>query len=1648
MANNQTSSPIFVSASSISASVPSVSDVQRLEKKLEKMSMVLSKMTQHYADNLVKNPDSFKTGLGKNVSGRKRKNPPKKEVQREEKRWKVKPDKPSKFMKSVTQGPSTGDLERELDAFTQGPVEWIMAKLAIVKDGVDETLRAPALELVDYLRDEDVAESLRTIADTARGGQFKILFGLDKDTLIPAGLLIFILCLPFLTRSQICAAIVLISLFATFSVGSDFFWSTLETIKSFVSFGNPVTQAPLDFTSCYRFAISCFSVWNMRSRYGEDATTFEKIHSLAKSFKIQSVKASDLIESVGLFQELLKDALEFVNSLFGLSLDTSAFQGETWFEVERLNKQFLELKEKYDKRENLHSVASQMVTLEAYGMSLINRFKAGGPAYTQYRDAMYRIVALREELSKLGVFGNSTRQEPLFVLIGGQAGVGKSTVSTLIQAAMVKESCGGDAVKRFNAGDSGAYVYVPEQESKFLDGYNNQTICLLDDFASSVESVQVWASKLIHLVNTQACQTLQASLERKGAVYFDSKFILGTTNVTVYSGVLQNMYSKEAVSRRIHLTLKCKVKPEFASEVGTGGDPTQDPVLVAAYREANPDCDECFWLDWYWFDALSGAEQPMCACGKTCTAVEACRRATFGDILSLIIRTYRHRVEYQVKEKARLRRVMDFLESDEDTLTAIGNAFTQSSCGNEACFACSSSRQERMGILQTLINNHHFNFQDGQGSDPEFIGIDNEETRENAMARDMERMRNMVTNRDVAKNFFGIAGAFTPVCIKELAKGHNFVQKHAAFDFTEEYLHRCKLWCSMTQVSAVANARSELTYFIHDIRMASVHEKLLIFASTIANIALFYGAFKLTSRAIEGFKSSVLHQKKKKKPSAVVQSADSQHDQVVKSLLGSNILYMQDEDSFCGYALGIGGTLVVLNKHVYHAIIKDHTQISFLKKTSKKNRFAYTVRTDSLKAFESDHDDLVCVNVVGFHCQNIVHHIADEDVKATPSFNVQLTHWSPDNDGVAVESASGLARLGRPVAALSPEGKEYISVNTVEYDIPTENGQCGALLTRVDATRKSKVVGLHAAGSRTGDQGYGILITKGFISRCFSHFSVPIIQYSATSDVDTHFSFCSAPKTVLDDVQVCGAGTSVSTTYKSEITKSPLYDQIADPPQKKPALLNPFRKNGELFDPVAESLKSYSRGGVLCNMDVLNAATSAYIHELTCETVKPVHAVLSFEETVMGSKTKAEFLKPINRGTASGSPSRFNPSVGTKKREAFGYDEDYTMDTPGALHIRDQYDQALKALEDGPIPMIFTAFPKDELRPSEKVAAGKTRVVFSCDVVNTLLIRKYFGAFASWYQDPKNRFKNSSAVGMNVADQFECRTFAEKLGNGSLTCDVKAGDYSGFDKTLPSYVIDSVWKVYEAFFGPLMTPTELKIAKNIFISFTKPYIQYKDCVIEWDNSNPSGNPITTILNTICNNVVLRYGVARSLGCFSFKDSLKTLKDLYADRIVEYVCYGDDNAWKVDVQKLKKYGSAIITYASMAEALLEMGLVYTDEVKSDHFDEERRTVFDISFLKRTLECREGIYFMKLSLDTLTQNIQWQKKKDVDGELYRVKCEGFLDELSAHDQATWDFWFTEFYSAAKRVDPRRNLMVQWGRSKEDRVSDFLARGCEYW
>ncbi|MCW4011350.1 MAG: hypothetical protein NWF05_12165, partial [Candidatus Bathyarchaeota archaeon] len=103
-------------------------------------------------------------------------------------------------------------------------------------------------------------------------------------------------------------------------------------------------------------------------------------------------------------------------------------------------------------------------------------------------------------------------------------------------------------------------------------------------------------------------------------------------------------------------------------------------------------------------------------------------------------------------------------------------------------------------------------------------------------------------------------------------------------------------------------------YFRH-VADAPFVEKLIAATSIVVQVYLGY---KLT-RLVLGFGKNAINRRVKKSP-VVTQSVDAQHDQVVRSLLNSNILLMHDEEAFLGYALGVGGSLILMNRHIFDGL--------------------------------------------------------------------------------------------------------------------------------------------------------------------------------------------------------------------------------------------------------------------------------------------------------------------------------------------------------------------------------------------------------------------------------------------------------------------------------------------------------------------------------------------------------------------------------------------------------------------------------------------------------------------------------------------------------------------------------------------------------
>jgi hypothetical protein len=223
----------------------------------------------------------------------------------------------------------------------------------------------------------------------------------------------------------------------------------------------------------------------------------------------------------------------------------------------------------------------------------------------------------------------------------------------------------------------------------------------------------------------------------------------------------------------------------------------------------------------------------------------------------------------------------------------------------------------------------------------------------------------------------------------------------------------------------------------------------------------------------------------------------------------------------------------------------------------------------------------------------------------------------------------------------------------------------------------------------------------------------------------------------------------------------------------------------------------------------------------------------------------------------------------------------------------------------------FKASLKDE---PTKLTKKKARVFAAANMPMIMLTRKYFLSIAALFQRNKNL--TECAVG-TVVQSPEWTDLFEHIGKYGWDRAI-AGDYAKFDGRMsPEFML--------AAFKLLITIAErsgnydaddLVIMRGIASEISYPTYDYFGTLVQFLGSNPSGHPLTVIINSIVNSLYMRYvyfKIAQDDGWW------KTPK--FAD-VVALMTYGDDNIMTV------KKGFDAYNHTRIAQEFAKVGITYT------------------------------------------------------------------------------------------------------------------------
>lgn len=336
---------------------------------------------------------------------------------------------------------------------------------------------------------------------------------------------------------------------------------------------------------------------------------------------------------------------------------------------------------------------------------------------------------------------------------------------------------------------------------------------------------------------------------------------------------------------------------------------------------------------------------------------------------------------------------------------------------------------------------------------------------------------------------------------------------------------------------------------------------------------------------------------------------------------------------------------------------------------------------------------------------------------------------------------------------------------------------------------------------------------------------------------------------------------------------------------------------------------------------------------------------------------------------------------------------------------------------------IWTDTLKDERRPIDKVNAGKTRVFAGGPIDYTLVFRKYFLGFAAAVAD--NRNHNEISVGTNVysSDWTVIATLMQSKGP-----HVIAGDFSNFDGTLHVQILHAIVDIINDWYAD--GEENAGIRRILWREILNSIHVCGDVVYMWTHSQPSGCPLTAIINSIYNAIACRY-VWMLLTEGTEYHSMKSFR-----QHVSMVSYGDDNLLNVSSEALEFYNQI-----TMAEAFATFGMTYTDETKSGEMV-KAKTLDVVQYLKRKFVWNENrqLYNAPLAMESILEIPNWIRECPDHREATENNIENACFELSIHGEDVFNHWAPQYDRAAREAGLTPQILTFY----EYEISELIKYG----
>lgn len=554
-----------------------------------------------------------------------------------------------------------------------------------------------------------------------------------------------------------------------------------------------------------------------------------------------------------------------------------------------------------------------------------------------------------------------------------------------------------------------------------------------------------------------------------------------------------------------------------------------------------------------------------------------------------------------------------------------------------------------------------------------------------------------------------------------------------------------------------------------------------------------------------------------------------------------------------------------------------------------------------------------------------------------------------------------------PVEMLQQSMPVYMGIGTQM----TKQGDCGALGVAL-TPRGPVILGLHTLGH---NQTVGFPhVTKDVLEKlCESE--VPMVEGGGEPMlalngevvlVEPHHKsiFRYLPEGVAN---IYGSFTGFRPKPRSRVCATPLQDKMCDHFECE---LEFGRPNMSGWEPWHNNVKEMVCPNTNIDQSILDHCVESFskdiirqLNEAHGDTWKGELMFLSDRAAVNGLPG-VKFIDRINVNTSMGHPwckskkSFLISEPDEKYPEGVNFDEHVWE---RVRKIEERYANGQRAFP------VYTGHLKDEVLAIAKIQKKKIRMFTGAPIDASLVIRKKLLSFVRLLQ--KNKFIFEAAPG-TVAQSIEWTHIYEYLTAHGFD-RIVAGDYGKFDKhMIATFVLAAYRVIIEIHREAGFSEDEVREIMCIGYDTAFPVVNVNGDLIEFFGTNPSGHPLTVIVNSIVNSLYMRYAFCltnpKGNDCTEFTS------------FVNLMTYGDDNAMGVSQQ------APWFNHTAIQSAMAVIGVEYTMADKESvsrpyiHID-------DCSFLKRSWRYESDVqaYVCPLEVKSIHKSLtMWVPSDTID------------------------------------------------------------------